>query len=140
MLRVPNVLLLCGSDAEAEALENGLAEHVNLTRIRNLTELKERTDADRYDALFCGWSFHRTRWEDAMAAIRIIVKELPVVFLSQSAGPKEWVEVWAAGGFDLLIIPADQGVQVHAALERIVESSGASTLPKSSAYREARAV
>jgi DNA-binding NtrC family response regulator len=106
MLRVTKILLLCPADAEAEELSPGLVEHVNLTRIRNLNELKEQMGRDLYDAVFCGSSFHRARCQDALEVIGIIAgDDFPVVFLSRSEEPKQWEEVFAAGGFDLLHAP-----------------------------------
>ena len=122
MLGVPNVLLLGSAETETGAVMDILAEHANLTLVRSLTELKERRAEKEYDALFCGSSFHQARWRDAVQVIRIIVGgDLPVIFLSRTADEKEWMEVFQAGGFDLLALPYNES-QTLAALVQAVES------------------
>jgi FixJ family two-component response regulator len=54
--------------------------------------------------------------------IRIIVGgDLPVIFLSRTAGEKEWMEVFESGGFDLLASPYNKS-QTLAALGQAVET------------------
>jgi len=122
MLGGPNVLLLGSAETEAGAVKEFLAQHANLTLVRSLTELKGRRAEREYDALFCGSSFHQAKWKDALQAIRIIVGgDLPVIFLSRTAGEKEWMEVFESGGFDLLAAPYHKS-QTLATLGQAVES------------------
>ena len=122
MLTVPSVLLLDSAETETGTIMDILAQHANLMVVRSLTELKELRAEREYDALFCGSSFHQARWKDAVQAIRIIVGgDLPVIFLSRTAGEKEWMEVFESGGFDLLAAPYHKS-QTLATLGQAVES------------------
>jgi PleD family two-component response regulator len=116
------VLLLDSADKETEAVIETLAQHANLTLVRCLTELNERRAEREYDALFCGSSFHQARWGDAVQVIRIIVGgDLPIIFLSRTAGEKEWMEMFEFGGSDLLTPPYHES-QTLATLGQAVES------------------
>lgn len=121
MLQVPNVLLLCSNDAESSALRETLVQVADLTPVRTLTELRERSTVSPYDALICGWSFHQTRWKDALEVIRIILGDVPVIFLSRSEDVDDWKAVLEAGGFDVLSPPFSKS-QTLAVLGQAVES------------------
>jgi CheY-like chemotaxis protein len=87
-------------------------------------ELRETSERSPYDVLFCGWSFHRSRWKDALGVIQMILGDLPVVFLSRSQDEKEWKDVLEAGAFDLLLAPFSKS-QALAVLGQAVESQEA---------------
>jgi PleD family two-component response regulator len=124
MGQVPNVLLLCGNDAESSAATEILVQVADLTPVRTVTELKERAAASAYDALFCGSSFHQARWKNALEVIRIILGDVPVIFLSPSEDVADWTEVLEAGGFDLLVPPYSKS-ETRAVLGQAVESYAA---------------
>lgn len=125
MLRLPNVLLLSSAAAETEMAKDLLGEAANLMPVRTLTELKETADRLPYDALFCGRSFHGSRWKDAVSVIQIILGDVPVIFFSLSQDdPEDWKKVLDAGGFDLLLPPYSE-FQTRAALGQAVESNKA---------------
>ena len=121
MLRVPNVFLLSSNDAEVRAVTEALGRDANVVPVRTLTELKAQTaDADCH-ALFCGWSFHKTRWKDSLNVVRILLNDVPVIFLSRPQDAEEWKAVLESGGFDLLLPPYTQ-LQARAVLGQALES------------------
>ena len=102
MLRISKALLLCIDEVERQTLRHMLVPQVELTWVHCLTELKEKIGKGRCGVLFCGGSFHRSRWKDAMGEIRFLAGALPVIFLCQAEGLKECQEVFDAGGVGML--------------------------------------
>ena len=121
MLRTPSVLLLSNAEAEADTAVGLFGQAASVTPVRSLSELKEKAGHSPYDALLCGWSFHRRHWKNAVRAIRIILGDLPVIFLSRSVDASQWKEVLDAGGFDLLLPPFSE-FQTLAVLGQAVDS------------------
>jgi two-component system nitrogen regulation response regulator NtrX len=117
----PKVLLICSDQLESRALEGILSEHVNLQSVGDITELRTKLDGKDYDAIFCGWSFHRGMWNEALADIQQRDPNLPVIIFSRHGGEREWVEVLEAGAFDLLVPPFGK-LAVLAVLEQAVDS------------------
>lgn len=124
MLRSPRVLLLSTDDTETTLLQDLLQEHAIVTAAGSLTELDAPLRSNRYDALFCAWSFQRGTWKEAVANIQESHPSLPVIVLSSSPQNREWAEVLEAGAFDLLVPPYEKKA-VLAALEQAVESRDA---------------
>ena len=104
MLACPKVLLLSTDKEETSEMDKILREHVILRSVGDLAELSNHLDGD-YDAVFCGWSFQKRGWNDALGELRKRYPALPVVIFSRMGGEKEWVEALQAGAFDLLVAP-----------------------------------
>ena len=104
MLTYPKVLLLSSDETETSVMEKILSEHVILRSIGDLAELRNHLDG-AYDALFCGWSFQKGGWNEALKQVRKRCPDLPVVIFSRVGGEQEWVEALEAGAFDLLVAP-----------------------------------
>ena len=121
MLNLPKVLLLSNATTESSGLERILEQHVYLRRVTGLMELQTILDEECYDAVFCDWSFHRGKWDDALRHIQQLSPDLPVIIFRGTGGEKEWVQVLEAGGFDLLVAPY-QNYTVLPVLEQAVES------------------
>ena len=105
MLSWPKVLLLSSDDAETQNWEEVFREHATMRRVRTLNELQDHLQDDRYDALFCGWSFHTGTWNQALEHVQQSCPDLPVVVFSGTGDEREWVRVLQAGAFDLLVAP-----------------------------------
>ena len=107
MVTCAKVLLISSDEMETSVLEGILSEHVALKSVRDLSELRTVLEEEDigYDALFCGWSFHRGTWKEALKQVQQRCPNLPVIIFSHSAGEREWLEVMEAGGFDLLTGP-----------------------------------
>ena len=117
----PKVLLITSDPAETEVLERILKDHVILRSGANLMELQALLEETKYDAVFCGWSFHRGTWYDAVDRILNHTPDLPIVIFCRTAGEREWVEVLKAGAFDLLVPPYGE-LAVLSVLEQAVSS------------------
>ena len=105
MISHPSILLLSSDETETTVLEGILSEHVLLRRVQNLSELQATLEGGRYDAVFCGWSFHQGTWNDALGQVRQRCPDLPVIIFCRLGGEIEWVEALEAGAFDLLVAP-----------------------------------
>ena len=121
MFSQPRVLLISNDEAETGYLKAILSEHVMLHSVRDLPELENHLEGGGYDAVFCGWSFQRGTWSDALRQVQQRNPSLPVVIFCRTGGEREWVEVLEAGGFDLLAAPY-QKPTVLALLEQAVDS------------------
>jgi DNA-binding NtrC family response regulator len=118
------VLLLSTEGADSAALQQILREHVALQKVENLLELPRDLEGGNYDAVFCGWSFNKGTWKDALRQVHQRRPDLPVVIFYKSGDEQEWIEVLEAGGFDLLVPPYRQST-VLAVLEHAVASHSA---------------
>ena len=105
MINHPKVLLVSNNQEETSVLEGILSEHVILKSVGNLLELQKLLEDGDYDAVFCGWSFHQGRWNDALDEVRQRCPDLPMIIFCRTGGEKEWVEALEAGAFDLLVGP-----------------------------------
>ncbi len=105
MAEVPRVLLFVCDASERVALQQILAAHAELRWACNPQEMARHLSQGRYDAVFCARSLCAGSWSEVVAQVRQISPELPVIILSPTADEKEWVEVLAAGAFDLLSLP-----------------------------------
>lgn len=105
MPRLLHIAFLTDNEGLVAALENLLREHVVLTRIGTIQELRGHETIRHFDALFCDWSFGTGVWQGALQEVRADCPDLPVVVLSRNGGEKEWVEVIETGAFDLLALP-----------------------------------
>jgi DNA-binding NtrC family response regulator len=105
MFTQSKVLLIRGGEAESKVLEGLLSEHVILHTIRNLQDLDVALENGSYDAIFCGWSFHKGARDAVLQMMRQGSPDLPVVVFCGTGGEQEWIEVLEAGGFDLLVPP-----------------------------------
>jgi len=103
------VLLLGSPGAECTLLlQQALAPHVDLVSATSLAEchrLLEREQAPGFDVLLCEWCYEGGSWRDALESIRARVPELPVIVACRTGGEAEWMEVLAAGAFDMLTAP-----------------------------------
>ena len=126
MLTCAKVLLISG-ETEANVLEGVLSEHVALRSVRDFSELQTALGEGAYDALICGWSFHRGTWNDALKQVQQRCPDLPVIVISRTGGEREWLQVIEAGGFDLLTAPYLKG-HVLPVLEHAVISHEARRL------------
>ena len=105
MVRQPKVLLVSSTETESNVLERVLSEHVSLHTIRNLQDLELALEDESYDAVFCGWSFHKEARDAALKTMQQRFPDLPVVVFSRTGAEQQWIEVLEAGGFDLLVPP-----------------------------------
>jgi DNA-binding NtrC family response regulator len=105
MFTKPKVLLIRSGETESKVLEGVLSEHVILHTIRNLQDLDVALEYGSYDAIFCGWSFHKGARDAVLQMMRQRSPDLPVVVFCGTGGEQEWIEVLEAGGFDLLVPP-----------------------------------
>lgn len=105
MLTCARVLLVNCADVEARVLEGILREHVSLQSVQDISELQVALGEGTYDVLFCGWSFHRGTWRDALKQVQQRCPNLPVIIFSRAGSEWEWIEVIEAGAFDLLTAP-----------------------------------
>ena len=105
MLSCARVLLISSNEVEASALEGILREEASLQSVRNISELQAALAKGGYDAVFCGWSFQRGTWLDALKEAQQRRPNLPVIIFSRTGGEREWLEVIEAGAFDLLTAP-----------------------------------
>ena len=100
-----NVLLLSGQEAATELLREILARHVELANAGSLEELHRHLERGRFDAFLCEWSFQGGTWQDALSEIQDRYPGLPTIVVSRVGEEREWVEVLAAGAFDLVTAP-----------------------------------
>jgi two-component system, NtrC family, response regulator HydG len=134
MFSVPRVLI-CVCDAARKArLRDSLAPYAELRSACSSHEIAERLERERYDAVFCDRALGSSTWFDVVCQIRQISPDLPVIILSQTADEREWMEVLAAGGFDLLSLPGFErtilSVMAHAVASREARSwHSAASLP-----------
>jgi DNA-binding NtrC family response regulator len=105
MLSYAKVLMICSDEREKRTLEGVLNDHVILRTVADLGELQSVLEGGSYDALLCGWSFHRGTWNDALKQVQERCPDLPVIIFSGVGGEREWLQVLEAGGFDLLVAP-----------------------------------
>ena len=120
----PKVLLLSTDETESTSMQQTLSEHVVLRKVGNLLEFESELKGTNYDAVLCGWSFHKGTWNDALQQVRKRKPDLPVIIFCRSGGEQEWVEVLEAGGFDLLVSPYQKNT-VLPVLEHAVASHDA---------------
>ena len=105
VLTEARVLLLSSDGEEAQKWEEMFREYATLRIAMNLDELRINLERDSYDALFCGWSFQKGTWNDALRQVQSRCPELPVVVFSGTADQQEWAQVLESGAFDLLVAP-----------------------------------
>ena len=105
MIGVPRVLLIVCDSGERAALQEILASHAELRWACNPQEMAQQMAQQHYDAVFCARTLCTGSWSEVVAQLRQLCPQLPVIILSETAGEKEWVEVLAAGAFDLLALP-----------------------------------
>src|SRR4029077_13857302 len=70
-----------------------------------LQELEVALENGSYDAIFCGWSFHKGVRDAVLQMMWQRSPDLPVIVFCGTGGEQEWIEVLEAGGFDLLVPP-----------------------------------
>ena len=107
MFSVPRVLLCVGDAGQKASLQQSLAPYAELSWACNPGEIARRLEQERYDAVFCARDLCSGTWIEVMRQVQQICPELPVIILSQTADEREWLEVLAAGGFDLLGLPCN---------------------------------
>jgi DNA-binding NtrC family response regulator len=134
----PHVLLVSSQEIESQVLENVLKELVVLDRATDLADVKRALARGRYDAVFCGHSFHKNDWNAVLRQIQNLCPEVPVVIFCRTGGEREWIEVLDAGAFDLLLPPYQRGT-VLPILEHAVASYEARRLHGTPAYAVAKA-
>jgi DNA-binding NtrC family response regulator len=134
----PKVLLIRSAETESKVLEGVLREHVRLDTIASPQELEVALANGRYDAVFCGWSFHRGVRNAALKTMLQSSPDLPVVVFCGTGGEQEWIEVLDAGGFDLLV-PPYQTSTVLPVLEHAVVSNKARRFHRDMSHSVARA-
>ena len=129
MLRQPNILLLCGGEAQTVSLCDVLSNHARVTSAADLLELKVLLENGFFDAVFCAWSFSLGNWRGALHEVQRLNPDLPVIVFSTTGGEREWVDVLDAGGFDLLTDPYRNNT-VLPALEHATASYSARLLKR----------
>jgi len=105
MLTEARVLLITRTEAECRNLERVLGEHVVLRTAWDLGDLEAQLQADNYDAVFCGWSFHQGSWEVALERIESASLRYPVVVFCRPDGEEECREAAQTGSLDSLASP-----------------------------------
>ncbi|OFV95297.1 MAG: hypothetical protein A3H94_05670 [Acidobacteria bacterium RIFCSPLOWO2_02_FULL_60_20] len=116
-----NVLLLAAEGWDMPDLPHWLFQYSKLTRLQTLGELRDLLRNGEYDALFCAESLRSETWRTVVAEVHKLSPGLPVIIVSRNGGEKEWLEVLAAGAFDLLVPPYGQR-QVLSLLEHAASS------------------
>ena len=120
MLSSPKVLFLTDNHNETSVMEELLKEHVALTHVDSVSDIKTKLARGNYDAMFCAWNLR----EDALEETREAHPDLPVIVFSPKANLNDWAEVMGAGAFDMLVPPYD-GRSVLAVLEQASASKDA---------------
>ena len=119
---VPRVLLFVCDASQKAILQQTFAHHAELDWARNPQEMIQHLEQARYDAVFCSRNFSNGSWGEALKQMQRLYADVPVIILSQTADEKEWVEVLAAGAFDLLGLPCYEqallSVMEHAVASR----------------------
>ena len=107
MFSVPRVLLCVCDPGQKASLQRSLAAHAELSWACNSQEIARQLEQGKYDTVFCARALCSGTWIEVMRQVQQICPELPVIILSQTADEREWLEVLAAGGFDLLGLPCN---------------------------------
>ena len=119
----PRIALLTANEAQTQALEKLLQEHITLIHVRTLQEFVKSLEASQFDAFFCEGMIGNGTWKDALETVREQDPDLPLILLSRNSGENEWLEVIQAGAFDLLVPPYDESCVLslieHAAASRL---------------------
>ena len=105
MVSVPRVFLFVCDAGQKAILQQALAHHAELAWACNPQEMIQQLEQARYDAVFCSRTLSTGSWGEALKQVRQLYPDVPVIILSQTADEKEWLEVLAAGAFDLLGLP-----------------------------------
>ena len=121
MFRRPKVLLLTVNDEQAGNVQDALENHVLLTRIATIAEMKSSLGEADYDAVFCAWAFYQSDWDGPLREVRECYPDLPMIILSCSGEEQEWTEIIEAGAFDLLVLPTPSPLAL-AVIEQAVAS------------------
>ena len=115
------VLLFFGRQPEVERLIQTLDEGVSLERVDSLEGLPQAIAAARPDVVLCAWS---CPWSKVISVAHNVSAELPVIVVSSYGGGREWYQVLASGGFDLLTPPHHPSL-VKWAIQQAIESHDA---------------
>ena len=105
MFAIPRVLLFVCDSNEKAALQESLSLHAELRWVCNPQEMTRELAQEKYDAVFCDRTLCAGSWSEVVQHVRRLYPELPVIILSPTADEREWMEVLAAGAFDLLALP-----------------------------------
>ena len=103
-----NVLLVMDSELETGAMEEFLRDHIALTCVRTLGELRMHLGRGQYDAVLCGESFRSGNWKEILKAADEESPGVPTIVLSKDRNGREWREAVDAGAFDLVTLPVSQ--------------------------------
>lgn len=98
----PRVILISSNEAEAVLVSNIFTHELSMDRVNSLSELETALDETSYDAVFCGWSLHKSRGYDALGGIKDGIP--PVIFLPK-VEKSGWAEMLQVGAFQLLSVP-----------------------------------
>ena len=105
-MAIPKVLLVSNDQAESSSLASVLREHVSLHSAESLPEMSTELDNGSFDAVVCGWSFHKGTWNAALERVEGRTPDLPVVIFCRDGGERELAGVLEAGAFDFLVAPS----------------------------------
>ncbi len=112
------ILLSFGRQAEVERLVQLFDDSILLERVDSLEKLPDAIRAAKPDVVLCAWS---CPWSRVIAVAHEVSPGLPVIVVSAYGGGREWYQVLAAGGFDLLTPPHHPSL-VRWAIQQAVES------------------
>ncbi|MBI2820282.1 MAG: response regulator [Acidobacteria bacterium] len=108
MFSVPRVLICVCDAGQKASLQQSLAPYAELSWACDLGEMARRLEQERFDAVFCARVLCSDTWIEIMRLVQQSCPELPIIILSQTADEQEWLEVLAAGAFDLLGLPCHE--------------------------------
>lgn len=108
MFSVPRVLLCLCDASQKASLQQSLAPYAELSWACDLGEIARSLEQENYDAVFCDRALYPDTWIEVMRLAQQRCPELPIIILSETANEQEWLEVLAAGAFDLLGLPCHE--------------------------------
>jgi CheY-like chemotaxis protein len=122
MFFVPKALLCVCDAGQKASLQQSLGPYAELRFAGSPGEIAQRLEQETFDAVFCARTLCRSTWIEVVRQVRQICPLVPVIILSQTADEQEWLEVLAAGAFDLLGLPCYErtilSVMEHAVVSR----------------------
>ncbi|MBI3894449.1 MAG: hypothetical protein HY313_00820 [Acidobacteria bacterium] len=120
----PKILLLSGGSMETDRLHGILAKYAAVELAENVPEMLRLLAGSSYSVVLCDRFFATGTWKDALSAVQTRYPALPTVVVSQTRefeeGSQEWVEVLAAGAFDLLLVPSSESAVISLLAHAIV--------------------
>src|SRR5689334_3511453 len=103
MYKQPTVLLI-GTDGRIPySLETILRECAHLRKAHTVGEAGSLNG--NCAAIVCPWLFHGGTWQTVLTEAQVHCPDTPVIVYRHDGSEQEWLQVLAAGAFDLLAAP-----------------------------------